>query len=73
LIASAIPVSARVTEVLVITDDPSGIRGKYCLSRGIEISDNLDTEPVLFQRYDRRLEHMVIRQRGEVASKIRCK
>jgi hypothetical protein len=26
LIASAIPVSARVTEVLVITDEPSGMR-----------------------------------------------
>jgi hypothetical protein len=65
LIASAIPVSASVTEVLGITDEPSGIAGQHRLARGIEITDDLDAEPVLLERHDNRLQRVLIRQRGE--------
>ena len=60
------PVSARVTEVLVITDEPSGMRASTAAGwRGIEIIDDLDAEPVLLQRHDSRRQRVLIWQRGE--------
>jgi len=41
--------------------------GKHRLARGIEISDDLDTEPVLLQRRHGRLQRALIRQRGRQA------
>ena len=37
LIASAMPVSARVTEVLVITEEPVRNAGQDGLARGVEV------------------------------------
>jgi len=53
LIASAIPVSASVTEVLVITTSPADA-GQHRLARGVEVIDDLDAETVLFQGDDGR-------------------
>jgi hypothetical protein len=39
--------------------------GQHCPARGIEITDDLDAEPVLLQRHDGRLQRVLIRQRGE--------
>jgi hypothetical protein len=39
--------------------------GQHRLARGIEITDDLDAEPVLLQRHDSRLQRRLIRQRGE--------
>ena len=39
--------------------------GQHRLARGIEIIDDLDTEPVLLQRHHGRLQRRLIRQRGE--------
>jgi hypothetical protein len=38
------------------------------LARGIEITDDLDTEPVLLERHDGRLQRVFIRQRGKSVS-----
>jgi hypothetical protein len=43
----------------------AGSTGQHCLARGIEITDDLDTEPVLLQRYDSGLQRVLIWQRGE--------
>ena len=65
LIASAIPVSARVTEVLVITDEPSGMRASTAARAASQVIDDLDAEPVLLQRHDSRRQRVLIWQRGE--------
>jgi hypothetical protein len=39
--------------------------GKHRLARGIEITDDLDTEPVLLQRRHGRLQRVLVRQRDE--------
>jgi hypothetical protein len=40
-------------------------RGDKNEARGIEITDDLDTEPVLLERHDSGLQRVLIRQRGE--------
>jgi hypothetical protein len=65
LIASAIPVSASVIEALVITDEPLRDAGQDSLPGGVEVIDDLDTEPVLLQRHHSHRQRMLIRQRGE--------
>jgi hypothetical protein len=49
---------------LVITDEPSGMRASTAW-RGVEIADDLDAEPVLFERDNGGGERRLIRRRGE--------
>ena len=65
LMTSVIPVSASVTEVLVITDAPHA--GQHRLARGIEITHDLNTEAMLLQRHHTCLQRVLIRQRDEAA------
>ncbi len=48
LIAFSMPVSLSVTEVLVITEEPWGIR-EDAFARGVKVVDELDAESVLFE------------------------
>src|SRR5712692_5451094 len=64
LTAPAMPVSSRVTEVLVITEDPWGMRASTA-ARGVEVTGDPGAEPVLLQRDHRRRQRLLIGQRGE--------
>src|SRR5260370_12464427 len=62
--APAMPVSSRVPEVLVITEDPWGMRASTA-ARGVEVTGDPGAEPVLLQRDHRRRQRLLIAQRGE--------
>jgi hypothetical protein len=65
LIASASPVSASVHRGVGHHRRALRDAGQHRLARGIEITDDLNTEPVLLQRHHSRLQRVRIGQRGE--------
>ena len=62
-IASAIPVSCNVTDVLVITEAPSGMCPSTASRAGIEVVDDLDVEAVLLEGDDGVGERLFVGQR----------
>jgi hypothetical protein len=63
-IASAISVSCGVTDMLVVTEEPSGMRARTA-SRAVQVVDDLDAEPVLFESEYGLRERPFIGQCGE--------
>ena len=56
-IARAMPVDSKVTDGLVITDEPSGMRASIAFARRVEVIDQLDTDSALLERHDGLREH----------------